>query len=77
MIHSSKLVLFAAVAAVGIASPALAQTHHPRAGATYYQREARPYWNGYSQYRRFDPDSPALTGGGSRGANELMREDTQ
>jgi hypothetical protein len=78
MIKRSKLMLIAAIAAAGMASPALAQTYSQRAGGAYYQRSETPrYWNGSSRYGRFNPDSPALTGGGSLGGNELMREDTQ
>jgi hypothetical protein len=73
----SKIALVALVTAVGIASPALAQSRHVQRNDTTnfsvrdYDRDA-PNWNA-----GVNSDSPALTGGGSIGGNELMHDDTE
>jgi hypothetical protein len=73
MIKTAKLALVALVTTMAIASPSLAQTYNPRAGASYYQ--AAPYRTGFRQYGRFNSDSPALTGGGSQGFNDRAHYD--
>ena len=68
----TKLRFVVMVAALGAASPALAQNHDrtPSFGASYGQ--TLPHCNDAARNGRFNPDSPALTGGGSIGGNRLM-----
>jgi hypothetical protein len=83
MINKAKLALIAAVAAVSVVSPALAQgVHHThRNGLHAYAMEPhharRTTLNPYAMEPRpqsdFDSDSPAATGGGSVGYNELLK----
>jgi hypothetical protein len=68
MITKSKLVLIAAIATVGIASPAFAKSYVPEVGA------GNRGLYGYAMIPagQFIPtvNEPAVTGGGSRGYNE-------
>lgn len=67
MIMKSKLAFVLAIATLGVASPAFAQS--PKA-ALNWNRPAQ------SQHiRRESVDNPALTGGGSTGYNQDMRTD--
>jgi hypothetical protein len=86
MINKAKLALIAAVAAVSVVSPALAQAgvHHARrnglhAYAMEPQHARRTTLDPYAMEPRaqsdFDSDSPAATGGGSVGYNELLKEE--
>jgi hypothetical protein len=62
MLKNSKLAIIALVTAIGIASPALA--HSARYALQIHSRVV-------------NSDSPALTGGGSQGSNELAHYNTQ
>jgi hypothetical protein len=86
MISKAKLALIAAVAAVSVVSPALAQAgvHHARRNALHAyamepQHARRTTLDPYAMEPRaqsdFDSDSPAATGGGSVGYNELLKEE--
>jgi hypothetical protein len=76
----SRLALIAAVAAMGLASPAFAQTqrvavHHVRHHAT---AGVQPGSNSLAMVPSFQGGSafsPAFTGGGSIGYNENLRTD--
>jgi hypothetical protein len=61
MITKSKLAVVLAIATLGIASPALAQS------------SKAVNWNASTQSRSVD--DPALTGGGSTGYNHELRTD--
>ena len=70
----ARLGLFAVVAAVGMASPAFAQTSHQHEvrrslGTTGDHQSGL---NAFAAVPR-NIDSPALTGGGSTGYNESLR----
>ena len=67
MIMKSKLALVLAIATLGIASPAFAQS--PKAALNW----DRPAEN--QHVGRNSVDNPALTGGGSTGYNRDMRTD--
>jgi hypothetical protein len=84
MINKAKLALIAAVAAVSVAAPALAQAgvHHVRrnglhAYAMEPQHARRTTLDPYAMEPRaqsdFYSDSPAATGGGSIGYNDLLK----
>jgi hypothetical protein len=83
MTNKAKLALIAAVAAVSVVSPALAQAgvHHARRNGLHaYAMEpqhARRTLDPYAMEPRaqsdFDSDSPAATGGGSEGYNQLLK----
>ena len=84
MTNKAKLALIAAVAAVSVVSPALAQAgvHHARrnglhAYAMEPQHARRTPLDPYAMEPRpqsdFDSDSPAATGGGSEGYNQLLK----
>lgn len=77
MMNKWKMAAAAALMAVGIASPALAHTHHaarpvfhrsadPQSGLRAFDMVPGGSWNSYS---------PAQTGGGSLGYNENLRTD--
>ena len=68
MNKTSKLALIAAVAAL-VASPALAQRYERPSAPRYVRTLTSPHWG--------NPNSPALTGGGSLGGNELNHDNTQ
>ena len=84
MTKKAKLALITAVAAVSLGSPALAQAgvHHAhRNGLHAYAMEPRhahrttldPYALELRPQSDIDSDSPAATGGGSIGYNELLK----
>lgn len=81
MTQLSRLALIAAVAAMGVASPAFAQT--PRV-AVHHVRHRSPVGaqigtNAFAMVPGFQGGSafsPSSTGGGSVGYNENLRKDT-
>jgi hypothetical protein len=71
MIKKSKIACLALITAVGVASPALAQSRQNGFSSwpvSDYERAAA------SSHARVDPDSASLTGGGSLGYNRLLHE---
>ena len=75
MTSKAKLALIAAVAAVSVVSPALAQAgvHHVRRNGLHaYAMEPH---SAPRARMPVDSDDPALTGGGSIGYNELLRQE--
>jgi hypothetical protein len=67
MIKQSKLILIAAIAAVSLASPVLAQSRHTRDDGQRAFAMVPATGSGLHD--------PAITGGGSRGYNENVLKD--
>jgi hypothetical protein len=83
MINKAKLALIAAVAAVSVSAPALAQASvhdarrnglHAQAMEPHHARRTTldPYAMEPRAQSDFESDSPAATGGGSLGYNQLL-----
>jgi hypothetical protein len=70
MIKTSKLLLIAAIAAAGIASPVLAQSRHN--GRNAYAMVPITVSHNTAPWQATDP---AYTGGGSSGYNENLLKD--
>ena len=70
----ARLGLFAIIAAVGMASPAFAQTRHQHE-VRQSQGATGDHQSGLNAFAAVpsNVDSPALTGGGSTGYNESLR----